>query len=71
MAEKASKALVNYRLGTVSRRCELCTMFRPPSSCTAVEGRISPIDLCDYFKRQPSNVVAFGSLGGSRYPKAS
>lgn len=52
MASKATKEKANYRHGTAGKRCVLCTMFREPKSCTAVEGDISPADLCDYFKRK-------------------
>jgi len=51
MAEKATKATANYRKGSPSKHCGLCSMFRPPADCTAVKGDISPTDLCDYFRR--------------------
>lgn len=51
MAEKATKAKANYRAGTANRRCALCTMFRPPESCTAVKGEIRKSGVCDYFER--------------------
>jgi len=35
-----------------SERCGLCTMFRKPSSCTAVMGTISPQGWCKLFKRK-------------------
>lgn len=31
--------------------CQLCTMFRPPNSCTAVNGDISQRGWCRYFER--------------------
>jgi len=31
--------------------CELCTMYRPPASCTAVVGPIEARGYCNYFKR--------------------
>lgn len=49
--EKYSQKEVNYRAGTVDRRCGLCTMFRRPDSCTAVRGVISAKALCDIYKR--------------------
>jgi hypothetical protein len=49
---KEPKAKVHYRDGAPRRRCGLCTMFRPPQSCTAVEGDISPHKVCDLFKRK-------------------
>ena len=51
---KDSKTVANYRAGTPNKRCALCTMFRPPASCTAVRGPIDPDDVCDYFKRKVS-----------------
>lgn len=47
---KQTKAEVNYREGTSSRRCDQCTMWQPPSGCTAVEGTIKAGDLCDLFE---------------------
>lgn len=51
MAEKATKSEAHYRKGSPSKHCGLCTMFRPPHDCTAVDGTIEPTDVCDYFKR--------------------
>lgn len=51
MAVKATKEQANYRKGVPHKHCGLCSMFRPPKSCTAVEGDISPTDVCDFFKR--------------------
>ena len=50
--QKASKAEANYRKGSANKRCELCTMFRPPQDCTAVKGDISRNGVCDYFRRR-------------------
>jgi hypothetical protein len=47
--DKASKAEAHYRAGD-EQRCEICTMFRAPASCTAVTGSIDPEALCDYFE---------------------
>jgi hypothetical protein len=49
---KAAKTQAHYRSGSESKHCSLCTMFRAPHSCTAVEGNIQPLDVCDYFKRK-------------------
>lgn len=35
--------------------CALCTMFRPPSGCTTVAGRILPRGWCKYFKRKKTS----------------
>lgn len=49
MAEKASKPTANYREHPSGlRRCMFCSMFRF-GSCTAVEGQISPVAVCDYW----------------------
>lgn len=51
--KKASKATAHYRMSTnPKRKCEICTMFRPPHDCTAVEGEISAQAVCDYFERK-------------------
>ncbi len=47
---KATKAKAHYRIGNKAKRCGICTMFRPPHSCTSVEGTIRPGGLCDYFE---------------------
>ena len=48
---KASKADVDYQSSPKgAKRCERCTMFTPPASCTDVEGRISPRGYCNIFK---------------------
>ncbi len=52
MAEKFDHSSVNYRDGTKTRRCEFCTMFRPPASCTDVKSPIRPDGVCDIFKRK-------------------
>ncbi len=46
---KSTKAEANYRPGTPMKNCGICTMFRG-TSCTAVEGDISPYATCDYYK---------------------
>lgn len=49
---KALKSDVHYRKGKGERRCEYCTMFRPPHGCTAVVGIIDEDDVCDLYKRR-------------------
>ena len=49
---KATKHEADYRIGTPTNHCKLCTMFRPPHGCTSVLGKISPQGLCDYFERK-------------------
>lgn len=48
--KKSTKAEADYRDGTPAEHCGRCTMFRPPKSCTAVEGVIRFSGVCDYFK---------------------
>lgn len=52
MTDRATKDEANYRSGAGRRRCQYCTMFRPPKECTSVEGEISPQAVCDYFKAE-------------------
>lgn len=47
-----SKEQADYREGSSDERCGLCTMFRPPSSCTYVHGRIAASAVCDFFERK-------------------
>lgn len=61
---KSTKSEANYRLGTKKEKCAICTMFRSPDSCTAVQGSIRPQDTCDYFessKRKNSMPLKKGS----------
>lgn len=37
-----------------TERCGLCTMFRPPRRCTAVEGFVQRYGWCKIFERKPS-----------------
>ena len=47
-----TKEEADYREGTEDEKCSLCTMFRPPSSCTYVKGSIRGKGLCDFFERK-------------------
>lgn len=49
---KVSKSSVHYGPGSAHRKCELCTMFRSPASCTHVVGMIDRSDVCDDFERR-------------------
>lgn len=49
---KATKEAADYRPGSDGTKCKNCTMFIPPASCSAVQGKISPQGLCDYFRRK-------------------
>lgn len=49
----ASKAYVEYRdypKGT--QQCAGCTMFKPPNSCTYVDGRIDPEGWCKAYEQK-------------------
>lgn len=59
---KESKADAHYRPGSRRQRCGLCTMFRPPSSCTKVRGDIAPSALCDYYEAKPIFAATIGNL---------
>lgn len=48
--EKKSHKEVNYRNGTSGEHCGICTMYRQPNSCTAVEDPIYPSGLCNIFE---------------------
>jgi hypothetical protein len=48
---KVSKQSVNYRQAEDNAFCARCTMYREPASCTAVEGRIHRVDLCDLYEQ--------------------
>lgn len=50
--EKASKEQAHYRDGTPKEHCGRCSMFRPPKSCTAVDGVIRYSGVCDYFEQK-------------------
>lgn len=50
--DKPSKAQTHYRLGSKNKRCEICTMFRAPHTCTAITGKVSKVGLCDLFERK-------------------
>lgn len=49
-AAKISQEEANYRGGEGDRRCDNCTMFRPPSECTAITGAVAADMLCDLFE---------------------
>lgn len=53
---KYRKPDVDYRLAVSGRRCGRCTMWRARAatigSCTAVEGPIWALAVCDLFRRR-------------------
>ena len=59
---KATQAEARYipRSRKPDERCAICTMFRAPQSCTAVEGKIAAAGWCRYFERKKTLV------GGSK-----
>lgn len=38
--------------GSIKEHCAICTMFREPSSCTLVKGKINSQGYCKHFKRK-------------------
>ncbi len=51
MAYRSTKDEADYCGHAVDgHTCRTCLMFRPPRSCTAVEGKISPDGYCDYWE---------------------
>lgn len=51
-SDKETKTEARYRNGSGSRICQNCTMFMPDErECTAVEGYIDPLAVCDLFER--------------------
>lgn len=48
---KVTKASVNYRAGTASRRCGTCSMYSN-HTCSLVAGVISPAAVCDRWERK-------------------
>lgn len=53
MSGKVTRRTANYRDGTREKHCSICTMWEPPSSCSAVAGEISPRGWCKYGKLKP------------------
>jgi len=47
---KVSKQSVHFRQAENDEFCARCRMFREPSACTAVAGRIHRVDLCDLYQ---------------------
>lgn len=53
MKDKISKLEANYRRATGDKKCGNCVMFRKPSACTLVRGKISATDTCDKWEKKP------------------
>lgn len=49
---KTTKKEAAYRGGNAKKRCGICSMYVPPSSCTAVRGVISPWAVCKFYERK-------------------
>ena len=49
---KSTKEVANYRYpkDATNRICGNCSMFIEPEGCTAVEGYIDRLAVCDYFE---------------------
>lgn len=50
--KRITKDAANYRAEATARHCEDCSMFREPSSCTLVEGRIARRGTCRFWERK-------------------
>jgi hypothetical protein len=51
--DKKVKAEVSYRNGHGDKLCMNCTMYNEPGrSCSAVQGYIAKLALCDLFKKK-------------------
>ena len=54
---KATKSAASYRDTPRGEECcEDCTMWRPPASCTSVDGQIKRKGWCAYFKKAKGKV---------------
>lgn len=51
---KATKAVAQYGLhGNEAKHCGICTMFRKPDQCTAVQGKVNAnIGICKFFEKR-------------------
>jgi hypothetical protein len=48
---QSSKAEAGYQdRPSGANSCAVCTMFRPPHSCSSVSGTVSPTGWCRYFE---------------------
>lgn len=47
---KVPQAEVNYRPGEGPQNCAACANFIPNTSCSKVQGKISPEMLCDLYQ---------------------
>ena len=48
---RATKSAVNYRHGSITRRCGICTFMLMDGTCQVVQGKVKPNDVCDLFVR--------------------
>jgi hypothetical protein len=55
---KKTHAAVNYRTGTASKHCQICSMYisrketKGAPRCTAVQDPIQPSGVCNIFERK-------------------
>jgi hypothetical protein len=59
------RVVANYRAGKGDRRCRNCTRFRPPSACTLLSGKISPLAMCRHFESWAGEDVEKEKLNGT------
>ncbi len=54
-AAKMSQAAAQYQeTPKGDRQCSNCSLFKPPNSCTLVEGNISPTGWCKFWVKKAS-----------------
>jgi hypothetical protein len=61
---KVSKQEASYGGGNPMRNCGICTMYRTPDSCSAVEGEVSPYGYCKLFKVRKNPFKRRGGIMG-------
>lgn len=69
--EKSTKDEAHYRPGEGDDRCSNCTMFRPPTGCTATQTPVYPDMLCDHFELRPEvmTLAMMAGIGPTPYPR--
>lgn len=50
MDKKSKEAVAYVAKSSRSAHCATCTMFYPPSSCSAVHGKIDPAGWCKLYE---------------------
>jgi high potential iron-sulfur protein len=53
-AKMAQKAVAYQEAPKDDQRCDNCSLFQPPNSCTLVDGDISPSGWCKFWVKKAS-----------------